>query len=509
MISKPLRYTYFVLVGLLILLMIISLPDRMPHIDDAWLGEHSYWLLKDGEAKTKLMTGIAGGDERLILHHKLFTIQGAVAIALFGFSLTALKSISLLYLLFLVFGLILIRKNKLWFTSSESFWIALLILLANPIVFEFSFVFRPEIMLAFLGFLSGILIIKKKDQKIAKHDALLSGLIAGLALSTHLNASIYIAAGFLFLFLKKEWINAVVFAFGSILTSLIYFYDFQSFNDFNLWMHQLTFIPSGNSKSGVLYTLFMSVVDEQRRFFHSPKEISFTLLAFFSILFSWKNIKSQQRDLLIYLVLLMLAMSVLALNKTSKYLIMIMPFLISLLGNGIWMTIQVKNRVQTPVIWILLGIYLITSLIYSLDLSQKKYDPDINSKISEVYAGTTSNEIRVLAPMEFIFNEIDKYDRIISLMSFHERQKLESDLKGKNFLQKAKEEHIQLMLIPEYYQRKLALDSFLLNDTVAGFRLVENNQHLMVWSTGMENPPTEQPKTSYRKGFYKYFGAFD
>jgi hypothetical protein len=205
----------------------------------------------------------------------------------------------------------------------------------------------------------------------------------------------------------------------------------------------------------------------------------------------------------------MLAMSVLALNKTSKYLIMIMPFLISLLGNGIWMTIQVKNRVQTPVIWILLGIYLITSLIYSLDLSQKKYDPDINSKISEVYAGTTSNEIRVLAPMEFIFNEIDKYDRIISLMSFHERQKLESDLKGKNFLQKAKEEHIQLMLIPEYYQRKLALDSFLLNDTVAGFRLVENNQHLMVWSTGMENPPTEQPKTSYRKGFYKYFGAFD
>ncbi len=481
----------------------------MPHIDDAWLGEHSYWLLKDGEVKTKLMTGIAGGDERLILHHKLFTIQGAAVIALFGFSLTALKSISLLYLLFLVFGLFLIRKNKLWFTSSESFWIALLILLANPIVFEFSYVFRPEIMLAFLGFLSGILIIKKKDQKITKHEALLSGLIAGLAFSTHLNASIYIAAGFLFLLLKKEWINAVIFALGSILTSLIYFYDFQSFNDFNLWIHQLTFIPSGNSKSGIFYTLFMSVVDEQRRFFHSPKEISFTLLAFFSILFSWKNIKSQQRDLLFYLVLLMLAMSVLALNKTSKYLIMIMPFLISLLGNGIWTTIQVKNRVQTPMIWILLGIYLITSLIYSLDLSRKKYDPDINSKISEVYAGTTSNEIRVLAPMEFIFNEIGKYDRIISLMSIHERQKLEPDLKGKNFLRKADEEHIQLMLIPEYYQKKLILDSFSLNDTVAGFRLVENNQYLMVWSKIQAGATDNPPILHYSKGFFNYSAAFN
>ena len=507
--SKPLQYSYYVLVGVFILLLIISLPDRMPHIDDAWLGEHSYWLLKDGEVKTKLMTGIAGGDERLILHHKLFTIQGAAVIALFGFSLTALKSISLLYLLFLVFGLFLIRKNKLWFTSSESFWIALLILLANPLVFEFSFVFRPEIMLAFLGFLSGYLIIWKKDQKITKHEALISGLIAGLAFSTHLNASIYIAAGFLFLLLKKEWINAVVFALGSILTSLIYFYDFQSFNDFNLWIHQLTFIPSGNSKSGIFYTLFMSVVDEQRRFFHSPKEISFTLLAFFSIIFSWKNIKGQQRDLLIYLVLLMLAMSVLALNKTSKYLIMIMPFVISLVGNGIWTTLQVKSKFQTPIIWIFLGIYLITSLIYSMDQSRKKYDPNINSKITEVYAGTTSNEIRVLAPMEFIFNEIGKYDRIIGLMSFHERQKLEPDLKGKNFLLKANEEHIQLMLIPEYYQNKLALGSFSLNDTVAGFRLVENNQHLMIWSKRMDNPPNERPKTSYRKGIYRYFGAFD
>jgi len=144
-----------------------------------------------------------------------------------------------------------------------------------------------------------------------------------------------------------------------------------------------------------------------------------------------------------------------------------------------------------------------------MDLSRKKYDPNINSKITEVYAGTTSNEIRVLAPMEFIFNEIGKYDRIIGLMSFHERQKLEPDLKGKNFLLKANEEHIQLMLIPDYYQDKLALDSFSLNDTVAGFRLVENNHHLMIWSKRMDNPPNERPKTSYRKGIYRYFGAFD
>jgi len=509
LISKPLQYTYFILVGVFILLLIISLPDRKPHIDDAWLAEHSYWLLEDGMAKTKLMTGIAGGDERLILHHKLFTIQGAALIALFGFSLSVLKSISLLYLLLLILGLFLIRKNKLWFNSPESFWIALLIFLANPILFEFSFVFRPELMLTFLGFVSSILIINKKDQHISNQDALLSGLVAGLAFSAHLNASIFIAAGFLFLVIKRNWINAFVFAFGSIATSLIYFYDFQSFNDFNLWYHQLTFIPSENNKSGLFLTLLMSIVDEQRRFFHSPKEISFTLLTFFSLLFSWKKLKNEQRDLLIYLLLLMIAMSVLALNKSSKYLIMLMPFLISLLSNGIWTTLQVKNRFRTSMIGVLIAVYLITSMIYNLDLSRKKYDPGINSKISENYAGAKTIKISVIAPMAFIFNEIDKYNRIVSLMSFNERQKLEPDLRGRAFLIKAKKEQIQLMLIPEHYQKKLALDSFSLNDTVAGFTLVENNQDLMVWTTQPDKLPIEKSITSYKKGLFVYYGAFD
>ncbi|MDP3446150.1 MAG: hypothetical protein Q8T08_25095, partial [Ignavibacteria bacterium] len=96
------RYQNPVIISLFLLLaamFIVSIPHRKVHIDDAWLGEHSYWLWKDGTTKSKLMTGIAESEKRLVLHHKLFTIQGAALFAVFGFSLQWLKSISFIYLI--------------------------------------------------------------------------------------------------------------------------------------------------------------------------------------------------------------------------------------------------------------------------------------------------------------------------------------------------------------------------------------------------------------------------
>jgi hypothetical protein len=119
------------------------------------------------------MTNIAHGDERLILHHKLFTLQGAIVIYCCGFSLSALKSVSFVYLLLLV-GLFFFIHKKNWFAKREALSLSLLLLLANPLTFEFGFVFRPEIMLSFLGLASAYLIVKPNVSKTTKLHAFIS-----------------------------------------------------------------------------------------------------------------------------------------------------------------------------------------------------------------------------------------------------------------------------------------------------------------------------------------------
>ncbi len=507
-LAKKPQFFFIILTGVFLLLFLLSIPSRKPHIDDAWLGEHSYWLVNEGVVKTKLMTGIANGDERLILHHKLFTLQGALVIACCGFSLPVLKSISLVYLIFLVGMLFFIYKNH-WFTKPKSLSLILLLLLSNPLIFEFGFVFRPEIMLALLGLISAFLIIKPDLSKISKSNAFISGLIAGLSLTTHLNGSVFIASGFLFLLMKRKWSLAFIFAAGSIITSLIYFYDFQSFNDISYWIHQLTFIPSDNTNIGVFKTLLISILDEQRRYFHSPKEIIFTTLIVVSLFLSWKKLKKEQSPLLLYTLLTVLSMSVLALNKTSKYFIMVLPFIILIISRSYFIVSELKNKKKLSIFNTTLLLYLVISILYNLDFVLNKFDPKLNAAVTKAYAGSNPQEIRVLAPMEFIFNEIEQYERIVSLMSFNERLKINQDLTGRELLRQAKEENINLVLLPEIYQKKLKMNTFELNDTINGFKLLNKQKQLMVWSTIDKDVTPKPPQLQYSIGFLKYSAAFD
>ena len=100
LLTMGLRKTDQFLVLLLCLqiaFFIYSLFIRNVDIDDAWLGEHAYWLAKEGHARSELMRGWFLQEVRLLIHHKLMTLLGMVFIKFFGFSVYTLKSVSLLY----------------------------------------------------------------------------------------------------------------------------------------------------------------------------------------------------------------------------------------------------------------------------------------------------------------------------------------------------------------------------------------------------------------------------
>ena len=79
--------TYFLLlfISLIGLLLILSLYQRSPHVDDAWIGEHAYWLSETGIAKSELMRGATMQEQQLVVHHKFLVYQGAAFIKIFGF----------------------------------------------------------------------------------------------------------------------------------------------------------------------------------------------------------------------------------------------------------------------------------------------------------------------------------------------------------------------------------------------------------------------------------------
>lgn len=504
---------YILAFGFLLMAFSLSLPDRKPHIDDAWLGEHSYWLHKDGQVKSKLMTGIADSEQRLLLHHKLFSLQGAGVIALFGFRLPWLKAVSLLYLLLTVWLLYLLQKNLGIFRHKASWPLLLLILMSNPLIFEYGFVFRPETMLMFLGLLS-YYFLRRADAGKKRPFAmvLLSGMLAGLALTTHLNGAVFVAAGFLLLLFQIRIVPAMLFAFGAVLTTSLYFYDFRSLGDFSLWYNQLTFIPSGAPEMHFLLKPLYNLSAEHMRYLHSPKEIILSLLLTAALLSNFRKLWQQQRPLLLYTMLLMLSLAALALNKTSKYLIPLLPYFLMILLLSVEQLLNTDPAKAFRRFGWVLSVYFLVSVFYNLQIVRSKHAPTLNKQIREVFAGTDSREMKVLAPMEFIFNEIDHFETVISIMSYGEQQKLDPQLQAENLLLKAWSQGIDLILLRDEDEVRFGLEKFGMYERVGGFRKVFEDNKLIVWRAEHGNTPLlvqSNVENGFNNGWLYYSGAFN
>ncbi len=501
----------FFVFGLLILSYLMSIPDRKPHLDDAWLSEHSYWLLNHGVAQTKLMTGIADGENRLVLHHKLFTLQGAAVIFLFGYSLQWLKSVGLLYLLLTVLLIYANRRHKKLFYNEFAAFLCVLLLWLHPLVFEFSFVFRPETMLMFFGLVSFLLLQRSADQDDSRMPAWLSGLVAGIAFATHLNGSVAIAAGFLFLVFRRQFKLAALFALGAITTATIYFYDFGGLSDFGLWYRQLTFIPSGDDQSnGIFWKFLMNIFNEHERYFHSPKEIVFTLLILLSLVFLWKKQRHNYPVLLQYTFWLVLSMSIIALNKTSKYLILLLPYFSMILSNVLTDSELMRKKTLRISLISLLAIFILTSFIYNFITATEKYDPQLNRNITAKLAGAQARNMTVMAPMMFVFDEMSQYQKIISLMSINERLKIDSTLKSVGLLDKLSGEGIDMLLLNDHYIDKLDFGDFAPGDQVHGFELIYKQPDLMAWRKFAPDliKTDEKLPTDQHIGIFYYGSAF-
>lgn len=491
---KPDLHTVIIKLLLLavFLLFVYSLIDRIPDIDDAWIGEPAYWQYKLGFAKSELMNGITFQNIRVLTHHKLLTLQGVFLIKLFGYSLVTFKLLSLFYLcgFFILFYAYTYKK----LFSPLEFWFSILLFISNALIFQYSFVFRPEIPLMALGYISYMFLEKVLNNQRTNYSfVVISGLFAGLCVSTHLNGIIFPVAGLLLLLWNKKYLQSIVFGFSTLPTILIYFYDFTSKFNFSFWLYQLNKTPAYDriSESPILVQYLMRILNEQMRFFHGPIEISFSILFILVFAIAFKKLK-QHRNLMRYLFLLVLFTALVSIHLTSKYMMPYIPYIIMLTILSV-RNIFARNNEDKSVfqfidykkvkilVFILVILYLGVNNYYNFQLSKEKWNVKENSNIVQTYIKENTNNCSIVAPMTFIFNEITRFKSIQSELAYTEMQKSEKALVGKAFLIRTKFYNIDYIILSEEFIRKLKMD--IISDAeiaACNFQVLSKSNTLMI-----------------------------
>ena len=466
-----LRYI-FILLSSVMFLYLFSIYHRAPHVDDAWIGEQVYWLNEDGFVKNVLMTNIDNNEDGLLVYHKAFVNSGLVMVKLFGFDLSVLKSVSLLsMLLFLIIFYFYIGDIRR-LLSAKHYFMVVGLLMVNPLVFEYSFVFRPEIMLMTIGFLSFIFLEQSLRYPNKKYIfVFISSVLSALCLLVHLNGLIFVLAGAVVLLYRKEFKLFLMFSLITIIGLYVYFLHISSFEEFIIWYKTISGFETGKAITSYnlvfIWKMILNFLDEQRRYLHSPKEVVISLLVLTSVITGFRAIKKRTPLVMPYLLLLMISLAIIAPNKTTKYLLLLLPYfsMIILVAIKFHFKIRLPKRQivfhhrNSYYLFVALIIYFSFSFSYDIFISIEKHKTLTFSNITKEFVKDDVKNTIVLAPMTFIFDEIGKYKKIRGLMSYKERLKTMPQLTGDKFFKLADEENIDYIILNDYY-----LNLFDLND---------------------------------------------
>ncbi|HEX5003186.1 MAG TPA: glycosyltransferase family 39 protein [Bacteroidia bacterium] len=429
-----------------------SLYHRYVYIDDAWFGEQSYWFAKYGFPKTVTIKDFFGWDEHLFVYHKLNIIIGAAIIQLFGWSVYYLKVFTLImYMLFLkLYRDFFINEHS---RLSASHWhFAFIFIFTTPIFLSLSFTFRPEILVMLLGFISywGL---EKYLKKLSKGWLSIAGIAAGLAFLTHLNGIMFCAGGFGLLLYNRKWKGLVHYTLLTAVIGGLYFYDLWQPGHFDQFLSQMTSWPdnigtsyNAHGLSAKLHLLLTKLLSEHKRFFWSDRVLSASLIFLISLLYIFKNVWNNHKNLILYLLIITVALNVFGSQIAERYLIYSFPYF------GIIVSVAMIRVVEE-------GSGLIKGLFALLFIFQFAVG---GKMLFEIYsknnpAATTSSialspikdsNARILVPYEYIFNELGFRD-LVSYKGFEYHQTVFGPFTQLSFFERASQLKIDYIVLNE------------------------------------------------------------
>ncbi len=399
-------FTIFIVIAVSFL---FGLYFRTIHVDEPILAEQVQSYQKLGFVKAVLFDGMGKGWEIRQYHfHKFFILLGATVSDIFGFNIWILRVIPLLFfigLIFLLFKYLKINKAQ----SQELFLIALIVLLVNFTVFEYAFLFRPEIIIATLGFLS-FLLLHQFIQSKKVWLAIGSGAVAGLCAFTHLNGLSFILAGGLFLLVLSKWKGAFLFGISAGLVAVLYFFDLNNFAELSAFWEQFRSDPNLNENDFKVLHAIVKIFNEHMRFFWNLPTTAFSVLYLFCLISNFSFFKKEHSTLLWYHLILIVCLSALAQSKTIKYGLIYCPFIILIISislNKVFANKKISIRS-----WLQLSVFAIYFLI-NFGTSIRFMAKDSTNyliKNNEAYEKYLIKEnSSVLTTSSFYFNTYQKY----------------------------------------------------------------------------------------------------
>lgn len=392
------------LFGLALVFFGLSFINRSIHTDDAWLGEQAYWFAEKGYVKSELFRGLLNYEDQQFVYHKLFIWAGALFITIFGFDLYVLKSLSLLFLLIFLILFASYGNNHLKLEKSVLYIMGTIIVL-NPLIFYYSFVFRPEVMLMTLGFIAYVFLdLSNKGNNTVY--AFIAGAFCGFSLLTHLNGLSLAITGFVVLILFKKFKLCFYFSSAVALVSSLYFVDLHTLSAINEYLYQFKSDPAleTNDYTGG-WSYLHNLLTEHKRFFRDPKTLTFSILVIILMVIGNKALKDYS-FLKIFTAILIITFATLAQSKTTKYMIIYLPYLWLIVSISLQYVIRIKDaKYFTGALGIIL-MYLIVSVTYNvLSYKENRNIIERHADISQKYDLHNRN---MVGPITFIYQQMGK-----------------------------------------------------------------------------------------------------
>jgi hypothetical protein len=466
---------------LLLLVFVVSLFVRRFNGDEGIIGEWAYWLATIGEARSMLYYSYFGEKAlSLPIYHKFYAILLAGIIKLVGFEPFYLRLLSLFSFVGVVWlSKIYLNQNQI---KTPSLPIIIGIFLAQSLWFNFAFVARPELLMAFFALAVFVCLKQFADTKHWKW-ALYAGLISGLSFYTHLNGLAIIAAGGLFLLFRFQWKAVLAYGLSAFVVASLFVVDISG--SYLGLLNELAQSPDVENSSFSIQRLLLKVLTEHERFFHNAGLAVLSLTTLLSLILTWKHQKKQNTDLLIFTGLLVLSLSLLTHGKTPKYLLFYMPFMVLIILQALHYMFSVQNKTKILVISVFLlagaGISLVD---YFKDYS---YFVDVKSR-NQAMASQMEKGSTVLAHNGFVFGQIENFEIRSPIIFFFTKNGFnENELEDRDeYLTFAKENGYDYVAIDNLLERKeirefIGAEQLNTGDTLSGFLLTYKSSDFLIF----------------------------
>lgn len=388
----------WVLLIVLAAALIAGTPGYPIDVDEPWIAEWAWFQAREGTVRSELFRGYAHCEDEVVVYHRLPAWAGAFVIRATGFGLGRLRAISLSCSILLAAIMCLPSRGGRASAGPAA------LLLVMPAFFRFARIYRPEAMLALLGWVCWMT-VDLSVRKRSASAAAAGGALSGLCILTHLDGAAFAAAGIVTLAWRRRWLHAAAFAACSaaVLTPSIAHVASRS----DLFEVQFSGeLVSTKTSFGPL-TPLLNILSEHERLFREPGMILTTLAVSSSVVFGgWRRRRQACPWFYTFAGAAAVSLSALSAAKGVKYGIPILPFA----SSEIWMALRGVDR-GTPALkkfFVLLPVSLLAAWGLWRDAGET-FGPGEHVQPDNAIAGDMIPEGEpCAAPFGFVFDEIEE-----------------------------------------------------------------------------------------------------